>query len=87
MSASERENFSRAYNRENYSLKTLSLDAPMGGTDPKRIDLLEASAPYEPVPSWYGACPQIRLPLPECAPICFTGIPKEFSQQPHALIR
>lgn len=40
--------FLRTYNRENDTFKTLSLDAPMGGTDLKRIDLLEAPAPYEP---------------------------------------
>ncbi|MER8464151.1 hypothetical protein [Mesorhizobium sp. M1396] len=39
--------FLRAYNREYDSFKTLSLDAPMGGTDLRRIDLLEAPAPYE----------------------------------------
>ena len=36
------------YNREYDTFKTLSLDAPMGGTDLRRIDLLEAPAPYEP---------------------------------------
>jgi hypothetical protein len=36
------------YNREYDGFKTLSLDAPMGGTDLKRIDLLEAPPPYEP---------------------------------------
>jgi hypothetical protein len=36
------------YNREYDTYKTLSLDAPMGGTDLRRIDLLEAPAPYEP---------------------------------------
>ncbi|TPJ52690.1 hypothetical protein [Mesorhizobium sp. B2-6-4] len=36
------------YNREYDTIKTLSLDAPMGGTDLRRIDLLEAPAPYEP---------------------------------------
>ncbi|MCA0000987.1 MULTISPECIES: hypothetical protein [unclassified Mesorhizobium] len=35
------------YNREYDTFKTLSLDAPMGGTDLRRIDLLEAPAPYE----------------------------------------
>jgi hypothetical protein len=40
--------FLRAYNREYDTFKTLSLDAPMGGTDLRRIDLLEAPAPYEP---------------------------------------
>lgn len=39
--------FLRAYNRENDTFKTLSLDAPIGGTDLRR-DLLEAPAPYEP---------------------------------------
>lgn len=36
------------YNREYDCFKTLSLDAPMGGTDLRRINLLEAPAPYEP---------------------------------------
>lgn len=35
------------YNRDYDTFKTLSLDAPMGGTDLRRIDLLEAPAPYE----------------------------------------
>ncbi|MBZ9721430.1 hypothetical protein LB519_26660 [Mesorhizobium sp. AD1-1] len=30
------------------TFKTLSLDAPMGGTDLRRIDLLVAPEPYEP---------------------------------------
>ncbi|BCG88530.1 hypothetical protein MesoLj113c_46400 [Mesorhizobium sp. 113-3-9] len=36
------------YNQQYDTFKTLSLDAPMGGTDLRRIDLLEAPAPYEP---------------------------------------
>ncbi|QKD03496.1 hypothetical protein EB235_20005 [Mesorhizobium loti R88b] len=35
------------YNREYDTFKTLSLDAPMGGTDLRRIDLLEAPAACE----------------------------------------
>ncbi|MER9432929.1 hypothetical protein [Mesorhizobium sp. M0408] len=36
------------YNRQYDTFKTLSLDAPMGGSELRRIDLLEAPAAYEP---------------------------------------
>ncbi|MER8567532.1 hypothetical protein NKH85_16240 [Mesorhizobium sp. M0924] len=46
--ASSAKSYLARHNREYDSFKTLSLDAPMGGADLRRIDLLEAPAAFEP---------------------------------------